>query len=102
MGLERGRTSEFRSVKLNRLVPEPATAEFFLLFGPGPKIEEVKFISGSEKLKFAGDLLKSADFQVAFPESSSARLIRRVMLMCSNISGCTAVLYTPDSVNSVK
>ena len=94
--------SELRSVKLKHLVPEQATAEFFLLFGPGPKVEDVKFISGSEQLKSAGDVLKKADFQVAFPEGSSAHLVRRAMLMCSNISGCTAVLYTPDSVHSVK
>ncbi|MGA7850650.1 MAG: DUF3857 domain-containing protein [Terriglobales bacterium] len=94
--------SELRSVKLKRLVPGSATAEFFLLFGPGPKVEDVKFVSGSEKLKSAVEALTKSDFQVAFPEGSSARLVRRAILMCSSISGCTAVLYTPDSVNSLK
>ena len=41
--------SQLRSVKLKRLVPGSATAEFFLLFSPGPKVEKVEFISGSEK-----------------------------------------------------
>jgi tetratricopeptide (TPR) repeat protein len=94
--------SQLRSAKLKRLVPGSATAEFFLLFSPGPKIEDVEFISGSEELKSAGDTLSDAHFQVAFPEGSSAHLVRRAILMCSKVTGCEAVLLTPDSVKSVK
>lgn len=94
--------SQLRSVKLKRLVPGTATAEFFLLFSPGPKVEAVEFISGSEKLKSAGKALSEADFQVAFPAGSSARLLRRVLLMCSSVSGCKADLFPPGSVHSVK
>ena len=65
--------SRLRSVKLNRLVPGSATAEFFLLFSPGPKLEDVAFISGDEKLKSASDAIASAKFQVSFPGESSAR-----------------------------
>ncbi len=93
--------SELRTVKLKRLVPGTATAEFFLLFIPGPKLDDVKFISGSEKLKSAEDALSEAEFQVAFPPGSTARLVRRALVMCSNVSGCDAVLLTPDSVHSV-
>jgi tetratricopeptide (TPR) repeat protein len=94
--------SQLRSVKLKRLVPGSATAEFFLLFSPGPKVEDVAFVSGSEKLKSAGQALSEANFRVAFPEGSSARLVRRAILMCSSVTGCAAVLFTPDSVNSVE
>jgi tetratricopeptide (TPR) repeat protein/transglutaminase-like putative cysteine protease len=94
--------SQLRSVKLKRLVPGSATAEFFLLFSPGPEIEDVQFISGSEKLKSASQVLSNAKFQVAFPEKSDARLVRRAMLVCSTVTGCEAVLLTPDSVTSVK
>jgi len=93
--------SQLRSVKLKQLVPGLATAEFFLLFSPGPKVEDMQFIRGSEKLKSAGDALSEAKFQVSFPEGSSARLVRRAILTCSKISGCQAVLFTPDLVNSV-
>ena len=93
--------SELRSVKLKRLVAGSAEADFFLLFGPGPKIEAVEFVSGSQKLRAAGQVLSTANFQVAFPEGSSARLLRRGILMCSAISGCEAVLFTPNSVKSV-
>jgi tetratricopeptide (TPR) repeat protein/transglutaminase-like putative cysteine protease len=94
--------SQLRRVKLKRLVPGSAAAEFFLLFSPGPKIDEVHFISGSEKLKSADQALSDANFQVAFPPGSSARLVRRAVLMCSSVTGCEAVLLTPDNVHSVK
>jgi tetratricopeptide (TPR) repeat protein/transglutaminase-like putative cysteine protease len=94
--------SQLRTIKLKRIVPGSATAEFFLLFSPGPKVESIEFISGSEKLKSADQALSTANFQVAFPEGSSARLVRRAIVMCSNVSGCEAVLFTPDSVHSVK
>jgi tetratricopeptide (TPR) repeat protein len=97
-----GELSQLRSAKLKRLVPGSATAEFFLLFSPGPKLEDVQFISGSEKLKSAGDALSEAHFQITFPKGSSARLVRRAILACSGLTGCEAVLLTPDSVNSVK
>jgi tetratricopeptide (TPR) repeat protein len=94
--------SQLRSVKIKRLVPGSATAEFFLLFRPGPKVEDAEFVSGSEKLRSAGPTLLEANFQVSFPEHSAARLVRRAILMCSDASGCEAVLFTPDSVDSVK
>jgi tetratricopeptide (TPR) repeat protein len=94
--------SGLRTVKLKRLVPGSAQAEFFLLFGPGPKVEDLHFISGSDKIRSAGRGLADANFQVAFPEHSSARLVRRGVLMCSSDSGCQAVLFTPNSVKSVK
>ena len=94
--------SQLRSVKLKRLVPGTATAEFFLLFAPGPKVEQVEFINGAEKLKSAARLLSETNFQIAFPEGSSARLLRRAIVMCSDVSGCMAVLYTPNAVNSVR
>jgi tetratricopeptide (TPR) repeat protein/transglutaminase-like putative cysteine protease len=94
--------SQLRTVKLKRLVPGAATAEFFLLFSPGPKIEDVQFISGSEELKSAESGLSGAKFQVTFPEGSSARLVRRAILSCSNVTGCEVVLLPPDTVNSVE
>jgi tetratricopeptide (TPR) repeat protein len=106
-GLDRGGSgaelSRLRSVKLKRVVAGSATAEFFLLFAPGPKVESVGFVSGSEKLKTAAiSELSQANFQIAFPEGSGAHLLRRAILACSSVSGCEAVLLTPDSVKSIK
>ncbi|MFZ0278175.1 MAG: DUF3857 domain-containing protein [Candidatus Sulfotelmatobacter sp.] len=90
-----------RLVKLPRFTPGRCSGEFFLLFGPGPKLEDVRFISGSQNLKAAGKVLTSAKFPVAFPDGSSARLLRRAMVMCVQVTGCQALLLTPDQVRSV-
>jgi uncharacterized protein HemY len=93
--------SQMRSVKLKRLVPGSESAQFFLLFSHGAKIEDLQFISGSDKLKAAEDALYDADFPVAFPNGSSARLLRRAIVSCSPVSGCMAVLLDPSSVKSL-
>jgi tetratricopeptide (TPR) repeat protein/transglutaminase-like putative cysteine protease len=90
-----------RLIGLPRFIPGRFSAEFFLLFGPGPKLEDVKFISGSQNLKGAGKVLTSAKFPVTFPDGSSARLLRRAMVMCVPVSGCQVLLLTPDQVHSV-
>ena len=93
--------SELRTVKLPAITSESVSAEFFLLFGPGSKVQEVKFVSGSEKLKSADKALSAALFDMPFPDDGPTRLVRRGVLSCSSISGCVFVLYTPDSVRSV-
>jgi hypothetical protein len=93
--------SAVRTTKLPRVVQGQATAEFFLLFAPGGRVEEVKFVSGSEKLKSAGKTLLVTKFDVPFPDGSDARVVRRGMLSCFPISGCDLVFLTLDQVKSV-
>jgi len=93
--------SEDRTSKLPYLASKHAFAEFFLLFSPGPKVEDVKFISGTDKLRSAERALRLAKFKVPFPENSSARLLRRGVLACYPITGCTFVLLTPETVTNV-
>jgi len=92
---------QMRLVKLPRFIPGRASADFFLLFGPGPKLEDARFINGSPSLKAAGKVLTAAKFPVAFPIGSSARLLRRAMVMCVPVTGCQVLLLTPDAVHSV-
>ena len=97
--------SRLRTVKLKNYAPTVATAgataEFFLLFEPSGKVEEASFISGADSLRAAIAVVTEAKYEVAFPEGSSAHIVRRGILMCSKISGCQFVLYTPGSVHSV-
>jgi tetratricopeptide (TPR) repeat protein len=93
--------SQLRTLKLQSMKSDSGSAEFFLLFGSGAKVEEVKFISGSEKLKSAEKDLSAATFNVQFPDDGPTRLLRRGILSCSSVSGCSFVLYTPDMVRSV-
>lgn len=94
--------SKMRTVKLKTLIPGSATAEFSLLFAPGPGITDVSFVSGSLKLREFSQALKLAKFDISFPPGSTAVLLRRAIVMCSSVSGCEAVLYPPNSVHSVK
>ena len=98
--------NEMRTFKLPRLVEGSASAEFFLLFSPQDKppgftLDDVKFISGSDKLKPAVKILKVTNFKVQFPDNGPAHIIRRGVLGCYQYTGCSIVLFTPNSVRSV-
>jgi len=98
--------NRLRTIKLARLISGTESAEFFVVFAPDPKssslkIEDVKFISGSEKLKSAGTALMSANFQVPFSTKGHARLLRRGILGCYQYSGCSLTLLNPGDVHSV-
>jgi hypothetical protein len=98
---ERDELSQMRSVKLPKIIPGSASAEFFLLFGPGAKLEDSKFVSGSEKLKGAGKFIHAAVFPISYPEGSAAKILRRAILVCSEVSSCNMVLFTPDTVTTL-
>lgn len=94
--------SNERSISLPRLVQTQVSAEFYVLLAPGPKVEDAKFISGSEALKSAGEALTQARFKAPFPEKSSARIVRRGILACYPAAGCSFVLFPIESVNTVE
>ncbi len=93
--------SRLRTVKLARVVPGQANAEFFVQIDPGPRIRDIKFISGSEELRSAGKNLTSADLKVQFPDEGPASLVRRGILACYSSTGCSFVLLNPSDVRSV-
>jgi hypothetical protein len=95
-----GELSNMRTTKVVRIVSS-STAEFFILFGPGAKIEDIKFISGSDSLKSAGKVLSSTHFNLEFPDEGPTRLLRRGVLGCYQYSGCSIVLINPADVHSV-
>jgi hypothetical protein len=94
---------DLRTLKLPRLVNADVSAEFFMLFAPGPKVVDAKFVSGSEQLRDATKVLETAHFDVPFPEGSPAQILRRGLLSCeSKVPQCLFVLIPPNSVDSVK
>ncbi|HJY86003.1 MAG TPA: hypothetical protein VKE24_04120, partial [Candidatus Acidoferrales bacterium] len=97
--------AEQRTVKLGRLLKESANAEFFVLlsFTPaGARVEEVRFVSGSDKLRPFAEALRSARYPVLFPDDTPTKLVRRGILSCLAATGdCFFVLLLPDFVNSV-
>ena len=92
--------------KLPRLIPGTASAEFFVLLaadtsGGTFKIQDAKFISGSEKIKSSGKLLTSLNFNFPSPDKAPARFVRRGILGCYQYTGCSFVLLDPNTVQSL-
>jgi tetratricopeptide (TPR) repeat protein len=95
-----------RTIKLARLVPGTENADFFLVFArdsqaSSARIEDVKFISGSEVLKSADKAPRAAGFKVPLPNSGQPKLLRRGILGCYKYSGCSLTLLIPSDVHSV-
>lgn len=95
--------SALRTTKLPRIIPTSGNAEFFFVFAPGPKLQDLKFIKGSDKLKtLSASAFSGVKFNVAFPQNSNARLVRRGIAACYDVTGCSVVLLRPADVRSVK
>jgi tetratricopeptide (TPR) repeat protein len=92
-----------RTFKLGKLLPgkEDVKAEFLLVVANGPKVEEVRFVSGSEKLKPFAETLRSVDYGFSFPDSTATRLVRRGVLSCSSATGeCAFVLFAAEDITA--
>ena len=87
-----------RTVAVVLSKPAPHTAaEFFVSFSPGPKVAEVRFISGDHPLEAAQKDLAAARFDVKFPDEQPVRIVRRGILNCPSAdTTCTFVLLLPD------
>lgn len=83
------------------------SAEFFIALAPGPKVTEVRFVSGDEKLKLLARSLKTIRFKMDFPDEGDARIFRRGILSCvaaekkSATGSCAFILLKPEDVVSV-
>jgi len=93
--------SRLRTVKLPRIVPGSANAELMLLFGQGSKLDGVKFVSGSDKLKSADKLLNATKFDMPFPDDGPTRVVRRAILGCYSASGCSLVFMPADNFSPI-
>jgi tetratricopeptide (TPR) repeat protein len=77
-------------------------AQIFVVLTPGAgrkaQVAETKFIRGDEKLKPAMAALKSADFNLVFPDDAATKVIRRGTLFCQNAGGgCSFIMVTTVS-----
>ena len=87
-------------------VAEKTEAEFFVSFIPDAsgkaQIGQVRFISGSDKLKNAGPLMKSVRYDFVFPGDSPTKVVRRGTVACVPKAGvCTFTMANPDTVISL-
>ena len=98
---ERDELSRMRSVKLPKIGPDNASAEVFVVIGPGAKIEDVKFLKGPETFSSAKEKLTSTVTNQVFPDNGPTRIIRRGMLGCFSLTGCTLAFMPLVAVRSV-
>jgi tetratricopeptide (TPR) repeat protein len=91
-----------RTVPAGKLFDGSAHADFLIALSPNDKsarVDAVRFISGREELRSAGEKLKLLHYGEMFPEPASAKLIRRARLSCAAEAGKACVLeLLPASV----
>lgn len=96
--------SNLKTLSLGKLLAgkDHVEAEFYVLLGPGPRVEAVRFIRGSEKLRPMGDRLRGLDYGRAFPDQTPTKLVRRGSIFCAETDGsCSFILQSADSVTSL-
>lgn len=81
-----------RTIKLPTIIKETASADFDIEMVASGKIEKANFSGGSELLHQAAESLEKAQFGQVFPPNSTAQLLRRGTLSCSD-TGCNFVFY---------
>jgi hypothetical protein len=88
-----------------KVSPKPAhhvSAEFFILLAPGPRVTAVKFLHADEIFPGATEALKSARFDVSFPDENPVQILRRGIIDCEpEIPDCTVAFITPSDVHSM-
>jgi tetratricopeptide (TPR) repeat protein len=93
----RGELVRERSITLNRAGPAGATADFFVVFRHG-SVETVTFIEGDRTLASFGDVLRTATYDVLFPDKSEAKIVRRGTVSCApdaSTPRCRFVMMLP-------
>ncbi|MFZ3379960.1 MAG: DUF3857 domain-containing protein, partial [Candidatus Acidiferrales bacterium] len=69
--------TRIRTFPMGKLLSETAQADFFILLSPGaknPKVDAVKFVSGSQDLRPFAAQIHAIEFGAMFPDASPAKL----------------------------
>ena len=70
------------------------SADFVIVLTKESGVEETKFLSGAQELRSASNALGALKSSFPFPDDSRARIVRRGVVSCSEISkGCIFVFY---------
>lgn len=91
-----------RQIPAGKLDAEDVQADFLILLSPGEKsarVEDARFIGGSERLKPFAERLRSLEYGVVFPNRTPVKLVRRATLACAAKTGdCTLTLIRPEDL----
>jgi hypothetical protein len=95
-----------RTIKLGNTPKQVGKADFILLFtsvqGAEMSVDDVKFVSGDEKLKtFTDALHAAARYGQTVPDETAVKIFRRGTLSCTaTAADCTLLLALPEDVKS--
>jgi tetratricopeptide (TPR) repeat protein/transglutaminase-like putative cysteine protease len=94
-----------RTIKLGNTPKQEGKAEFILLLtsqhGADMSVDDVKFVSGDEKLKVFTDALRTARYGQSVPDQTAIKLLRRGTLSCTEAAAdCSFLLALPEDVKS--
>jgi tetratricopeptide (TPR) repeat protein len=90
--------AQMRTVAMPKVV-KSGTADFFVLLSTD-KIEDAQFITGDESLRSAMAELMKASFSGEIPKGSTAKIVRRGILYCSETPDkCQFTMLLPQSVS---
>lgn len=92
-----------RMLDVAEALKEKANAEFYVVLTPagsGSKVDDVRFISGSDKLKAAADALRTLPYRFAFPDDTPTRIVRKGVMSCTGAANCSFVLLSSDTLFS--
>lgn len=92
---------------LNQKSDSPVEAQFALLLSPAgaegssTRVDDVKFLSGSDQLRPFADKLRALDFGTMFPDASPANLVQVGTVTCPASGDCSFVISLPEDVHSL-
>jgi tetratricopeptide (TPR) repeat protein len=87
---------QLRSVRLDATVKDDLQGTVTLLFGPGPRVEEIKFAPGGDRLRVLDGAIRAARYPLVLPDSTPVKVLRRGVVTCSSGNGtCVVVLDDP-------
>jgi tetratricopeptide (TPR) repeat protein len=92
IGGAQDRLHQIRTLSLASTGTIIGSAEVIILFSKGPKVEQVRLLSGPSSLKSAEKAIAAAKFDVPFPDDGPTRLVHAGNLTCGKYTGCTFVL----------
>jgi hypothetical protein len=96
-GSIRQELGQIRSVNIPVTGKKTGSADFFVLFSPN-QVEEVQFVQGDESLRTFAGLLEKARYDVPFPRNSTAKIVRRGILYCSEVAkDCQFTMLLPEN-----
>jgi tetratricopeptide (TPR) repeat protein len=79
--------------------------DFFVLLRPDAgkaRVENLKFVSGDEALRGFVEVMRTIEFNTAFPDDTPTKILRRGTLTClSSENHCLFLLTPPDDVHTV-